>query len=363
MYNHYFYTIPSAFWGYWKSQVDKNIRKTYRSNRKRLSELSHRLEYLEEEKRQLEMVSLDLKRDTIRYSAGYMPVNLFVEIFKTRDGFKKTQQEQAIAQKPFDDTELIKTLHGVEDAIKQELGILSGRVDELAGMLKNINSSENLGEEKSLNIAEVRKESKHKETGINETVANIKPEQEAPAADMGKVLNFSRVNTALTQSSVKKKAAKNQESAFWGNAVNGHASDIVSLDTQEILDYVNKTVDMVPFNSFFDIQTSAKEEINSDEIAAVLENKKNTVTVLPQANEPVEERANESFQPKEMDEDARYIRQKYIVGKIAGQDLFDRNGKLIVGRSSKITSQTVEYADKEGKLPELIINMILPGLE
>jgi hypothetical protein len=62
-------------------------------------------------------------------------------------------------------------------------------------------------------------------------------------------------------------------------------------------------------------------------------------------------------------EDAKYIRQKYIVGKYAGEDLYDRNGKLIISRRSQITPQVVDYADREGKLPELIVHMILRDME
>lgn len=367
MYNHYFYTIRSAFWGYRKCQTDEYISEIIRSNRKRLAELSRRIDDLEEEKRQLEMVSFDLKRDIPRFSAENIPVDMFVEVFQTIDGIEKTLPAQSIDPKNFEETELIKTIHGVEESVKQELGILSGKVDALAGMLEDLNSvQQTRSAEMPRNVAEMKENPKQKEIGRNdEPVMNKKPEQAAPAVNMGKVLSFSRVNTALAQNTVKKEVPQKQVSAFWGNAVNGYTSDIVSLgiDTQEVLDYVNRTVDTVPFNSFFDSRIPVNKGIKSSEIAAVLESKKNTFPVLEQPGKVVEERQNEGYQQVEIDEDARYIRQKYIVGKIAGQDLFDRSGKLIIGRSCKITSQAVDYADREGKLPELIINMILPDLE
>lgn len=63
-----------------------------------------------------------------------------------------------------------------------------------------------------------------------------------------------------------------------------------------------------------------------------------------------------------LSEEIRHIRHKYIVGKIAGEDLFDRQGRLIVARHGTITSEIVDQADREGKLADLIVSMVLPGL-
>lgn len=57
------------------------------------------------------------------------------------------------------------------------------------------------------------------------------------------------------------------------------------------------------------------------------------------------------------------IRQKYIVGKIAGEDIIDSSGRKIIGKKELITAEVVTAVEKEGKLPELIVNMILPGME
>lgn len=57
------------------------------------------------------------------------------------------------------------------------------------------------------------------------------------------------------------------------------------------------------------------------------------------------------------------IRFKYITGKIAGRDLYDPTGELIIAKGKVITSEIVARVETEGKLPELIVNMILPGME
>jgi len=56
------------------------------------------------------------------------------------------------------------------------------------------------------------------------------------------------------------------------------------------------------------------------------------------------------------------IKAQYIVGKVAGEDLFDQKGQLIISKSNMISRQVVNQAHMEGKLAELIVNMKIPGL-
>jgi hypothetical protein len=56
------------------------------------------------------------------------------------------------------------------------------------------------------------------------------------------------------------------------------------------------------------------------------------------------------------------IRQKYILGKIAGEDLLDSKGNIIIAKNEVITDEIVEKAEREGNLSELILNMALPDL-
>jgi hypothetical protein len=69
-----------------------------------------------------------------------------------------------------------------------------------------------------------------------------------------------------------------------------------------------------------------------------------------------------SKQSPAITEEIRVIRQKYIVGKIAGEDVYDSAGKLIIAKQFVITGEVVDKVDAEGKLAELIVNMIIPGL-
>ncbi|OPY87417.1 MAG: hypothetical protein A4E71_01035 [Smithella sp. PtaU1.Bin162] len=57
------------------------------------------------------------------------------------------------------------------------------------------------------------------------------------------------------------------------------------------------------------------------------------------------------------------VRHKYVVGKLAGEDLLDNSGQIIIRKNELITGAIIDKAEKEGKLAELIIHMVIPGLE
>lgn len=61
--------------------------------------------------------------------------------------------------------------------------------------------------------------------------------------------------------------------------------------------------------------------------------------------------------------DINQVRNKYLVGKVAGEDLMAKDGSVIITKGSIISVETVMRAEEEGKLAELIINMVLPGME
>ncbi len=54
------------------------------------------------------------------------------------------------------------------------------------------------------------------------------------------------------------------------------------------------------------------------------------------------------------------IRQKYLLGKIVGEDLIDNKGNVIAAKKQTITPEIITRAEHEGKLAELVINMMLP---
>lgn len=56
-------------------------------------------------------------------------------------------------------------------------------------------------------------------------------------------------------------------------------------------------------------------------------------------------------------------RYRYIIGKIAGEDLVGNSGELIIKKNEEITNEVIEAAQRENKLSDLIINMLAQGMD
>lgn len=73
--------------------------------------------------------------------------------------------------------------------------------------------------------------------------------------------------------------------------------------------------------------------------------------------EPEESKESEAVSTEIMS-----IRNRYIVGKVAGEDVHDVQGRLIVSKNATITPEMVDLAEKAGRLPDLIVNMKIAGV-
>ncbi|MHB1485141.1 MAG: hypothetical protein ACYCYI_10810 [Saccharofermentanales bacterium] len=58
-------------------------------------------------------------------------------------------------------------------------------------------------------------------------------------------------------------------------------------------------------------------------------------------------------------ENGPVFKNAYVIGKFAGDDLFDKSGKLIIAKNEIITQDIIEKAEKEGKMIELVLEMKL----
>ncbi len=72
------------------------------------------------------------------------------------------------------------------------------------------------------------------------------------------------------------------------------------------------------------------------------------------------ENAGEKSNAKAKDkENVTGLKNLYIIGKVAGEDLFDNSGKLIVAKNEVITEEIIDKAEKVGNLIELVLEMKL----
>lgn len=61
--------------------------------------------------------------------------------------------------------------------------------------------------------------------------------------------------------------------------------------------------------------------------------------------------------------DIHLIREKLIIGKIAGETLFSSSGNIIINAGDEITAKEIKLAENEGLLSSLILNMTLPEIK
>ncbi len=70
-----------------------------------------------------------------------------------------------------------------------------------------------------------------------------------------------------------------------------------------------------------------------------------------------------STQDKPLENKIGQAKNTFIIGKLSGVDLTDDDGNVIISKGEVITEETVDKAEKSGKISELIINMVLAGLD
>jgi hypothetical protein len=99
----------------------------------------------------------------------------------------------------------------------------------------------------------------------------------------------------------------------------------------------------------------------------------NQTSHLKNDNEPFQEIAvgKDSMDNPQPYEDTEYpeeqenteiekIKRNYIVGKLAGADIIDSQGRIILTKHFLITDNMIRRVQREGKLVELIVNMVMP---
>lgn len=84
--------------------------------------------------------------------------------------------------------------------------------------------------------------------------------------------------------------------------------------------------------------------------------------IIPEPSQPaiVAEKPKYGQESPVLADEILSIRERYLIGKLAGEDLFGRDGARIIAKGGRITRQVIEKADQEGKLSNLILNMVIP---
>ncbi len=86
------------------------------------------------------------------------------------------------------------------------------------------------------------------------------------------------------------------------------------------------------------------------------------VEARPPEEQPCDRRAEQREAESDVEEAIRQHQVRYVVGKIAGRDLVGDDGSLVVRKGQEITRETVERAVSQGRLAELVVYMVTPGM-
>ncbi|MGZ4033179.1 MAG: hypothetical protein ACXVP2_13560 [Tumebacillaceae bacterium] len=138
--------------------------------------------------------------------------------------------------------------------------------------------------------------------------------------------------------------------SFWGNIgefVSGAPS------AQEVAEDLHATIDLPPLSAVAPVATPPVEPVAT------------RVQTEAKTQESPSDHVYEAAASKESEAvstEIASIRNRYIVGKMAGEDLLDNQNRLIVAKGEVISAEVVEIAEREGRLPDLIVNMKIPGV-
>ncbi|WP_373230234.1 hypothetical protein [Cohnella sp.] len=144
-----------------------------------------------------------------------------------------------------------------------------------------------------------------------------------------------------TAKPVTKKISEKTSSSFWGDLEPYLEENELYVPKDELEEFVAP----LPSVEFSEVKTSVTEE----ERAALL------------GMGESEQSTNISQESPGLSDEIHSIQNRYIVGKAAGDNLYAADGRLIIAKGQRITNEVVQAAEREGKLPDLIVHMVIPG--
>ncbi|MFA6309056.1 MAG: hypothetical protein WC677_04855 [Clostridia bacterium] len=78
------------------------------------------------------------------------------------------------------------------------------------------------------------------------------------------------------------------------------------------------------------------------------------------ANTAIPSNKETSIMNENSEKNVDNMKNRYILGKLAGENLLSKDGNLIISKNSEITEEVIQKAEQAGLLTDLIINMTIP---
>jgi hypothetical protein len=348
--------IRSQIFGFDKKQVDKQLKEKDRKYRQRLEAIKHEIELIKEKNNQLrdelnrleqEETSLLQSERLIEFCSGVSKKIFTLIDINTAKEIKHISLKGEELERAYD-----KKIQECSIDIKQT----KEQLNSLLGVV--INKSENISEEvnkfkKQYNVSAI-KEEVEQERAVEERVIRedkvMLDKKDFFEIEYNEAEEVKEVKESTTQ--IEEKAsiiphekipekdiieelpAEEQGStgSFWGEDF----SEDIKIEEDKILEEIHSEVDQPQVEDYI---AAPKEEAKE---------------------KPLEQPKKTNLSSKAVTGEIENLRYKYLVGKLVGEDLLDDRGNIIASQNSKITTDIVNRAEREGKLSELILNMTLP---
>lgn len=139
-----------------------------------------------------------------------------------------------------------------------------------------------------------------------------------------------------------------------------HQLKIEELDTkmQKGIQYAYKIMnDMLEKQNHIDVPTVKKEDEYKEKKPEPKSEDLKIIEGFWEGNEIEEKTVIKTNKPAQ--DNVSVLKNMYIIGKAAGDDLFDKSGKLIIAKNETIIQEVIDKAEREGKLIELVLEMKL----
>jgi|GEM_PF-3722970 len=376
-------------------QVEEHIEKLSRQHESELADLLQKLELAASEKNRLHQLLTDKQTERERLTRSKELLSFALGRAKEAGSlFQAKAREEA--------EDLLRSAKQQNEnnewklqSVEQEISIAKKHVESLLAEMTKIFRDEKDSPEQQIDEAALSKvagkifpavalkknyvkltEQKHEET-LAAAVGSVEKEQEEWAAEEKKMT----ADGAVAEPPAARKITTDVKSAninpplkldkgAVSRSADGAGGDESFWDEgPEQPDYVVPLADKIVTAANDLVKKAGIEE---NELAAAQppaeKNTPNCTAVNPEKDEPAlragAAQADDSFGGSTaISAEISSIRHKYIVGKVAGDNLYANDGSLIIARNNTITTEVVIKAEAEGKLPELIVSMILPGME
>ncbi len=346
------FNIPTKFFGLNKSDVDTYFDNLTKKQSKDINDLSEEIDKLYKDKNKLLSELQASKKEEIVYEdevVGESPLsnevmdNALKRIEKTIALINMLADEEAnqLMEKSYDKLveydkiaerlrqEIEENKAKIESLLGDVVKLLKENVDDVTSKIKDkskVNRSPENVAKTNKNVIELFEGKMIEEKSILEKDGARRTTADGSSLDTIQKL-FAFKNKYLSKEEVEE------------NKVQIPKKSTHTKTFDDELDFLNSDID---YSDKFDEYENLYDFENTEEEIPMDDNFSDT-----------SEEINSS------DDDIKKMRNALILGKIAGEDLLDSNNNIVIPKGRVLTEEDIIVAERESKLPELIINMTL----